>query len=580
MTEINRRRNEQLALISARPPELRPGEDEAERMREDFEYWAWRCVRVAHKTTRRRVPFVLNRAQRKVLAEMERQRRAGKPVRVIVLKSRQWGCSTLVCYYMMWMQLMRRPGLNSLVCAHNHSAATTLRGNCSDLVANYPEELGRVEIKRFEGLESVKVLNPGGSRITVCSANNPDAVRGADYAMAHLSEVAYWPATDSRSPAMLVASVAASIMPEPDTVVVMESTANGPGDFFYNAWKGALAGETDMTPVFAGWQDVDYNRADLPEPEADVWARLSEQERALWQKGLTLEQIYWYYQMGRACHGDRSRLVREYPSTPEEAFSNMAQAVFPPDWTERAAANVSDPAGRYEVDLASGALTESPSGRLSVWERPCPPGALKVTHGYIVAVDVGGNWEGADWSVITVVDVREEGAIRVVAEWRGHVDIDHLCQTALALGRMYADALLVVESNSLEQRGGDALERIGASGYPNLYRRRQTEAAGHQMEARIGFHTNASTKPAAINDLAIALRDGLWVERSAAALSEMTTYIRTQRGSTEAAPGCHDDMVMTRAIAAYARRQMPPRPLKVIGEAAWSGRHANPGARR
>ncbi len=562
---LNSERNERLQAQLGTEPRLLPGDDESKRLKEDFEYWAWRCARIRHKKTRRPVPFVLNRAQRKVLAALEEQRRAGKPMRVIVLKSRQWGCSTLICHYMMWLQLQHGDNLHSLVCAHTKSAATVLRGNYSNLVRNYPEDLGKVKLKRFEGLDSVRILTPGNSHVTVCSARNPDSARGADYAMAHLSEVSYWPSTPACMPGMIVSAVVAAIMPEPGTLVVMESTANSPGDFFHTEWQNAVAGRSDMTPVFAGWHDVDYNCMPLPAgSERKLWSRFDAYEQGLWKRGLTLEQIYWYHLMARKMSGDRGRMMREYPTTVDEAFSSLEHGVFCDEWLERARKNVRKPDGHYEVS-ADGALTESPSGRLSLWARPCDAQAMKlVSCCYIVSVDVGGNWEGADWSVITVVDVRREGMMEVVAEWRGHTDIDLLCATAITLGRLYHNALLVVESNSLESRGPDALERIGASGYPNLYRRRQDDTAGHSLEWRIGFHTNSATKPAAINDLAIALRDGTWIERSATAVGELATYVRTPRGGTEAAAGCHDDMVMTRAIAAYVRRQQPPQPLKLI----------------
>ncbi len=150
-----------------------------------------------------------------------------------------------------------------------------------------------------------------------------------------------------------------------------------------------------------------------------------------------------------------------------------------------------------------------------------------------------------------------------MAQWRGHVEIDRLCDVATTPGGIYHRALVVFESNTLETRGEHALEKLGRSRYPNLYRRQSFDSVTNQMSSRIGFHTNASSKASAIFELSYAMRDGLLIERSAAALSEMSTYLR--RGEkTEAAPGCHDDMVMTRAIAAYALSQHPPRPLKPL----------------
>ncbi len=553
------------AQIAAEPavPALRPGESEAERLSEDFAYWALRCAKIKHKTLGTYEPFRLNGAQRKVVEVLERQRRAGRPMRVIVLKSRQWGCSTLVCYYMMWLQTVRHENWHSLVCAHTKQTATVLSGFYSDLELNFPKELGEVSVRRYQGLGSVKVIQPGASRVTIVSAQNPDAARGADYTMAHLSEVAFWPSSSRRDPQQLVRSVCAGIPRIPESLVIMESTANGPGDFFYHEWCRAVDGKSDKEAVFAGWFEVEYNREELYISPREAWNRFDDYERDLWSThGLTLEQIMWYHSH-RAEGASHVQMMREYPASPSEAFNNAQLAVFSPARLDEQRRLVSTRFETFEVALPSGELVGTPAGRLQMWQRPCPPAEMTSRPGYIIAVDVGGNWEGADWSVIAVFDCRDADRMELVAQWRGHIDIDRLCDTTLVLGRLYHKALVVFESNTLETRGADALERVGASGYPNLYRRRSLDRATGTMELRYGFHTNANTKTSAINELIYALRDGVLVERSGMAVEEMASYIR--RGDkTEAAPGCHDDLVMTRAIAAYARRQHPPRRLKPL----------------
>lgn len=526
----------------------------------EFEGWALANVKIKHKRLLTYAPFRLNRAQRKVVAALEEQRRRGLPQRVIVLKSRQWGCSTVIAYYMMWLQLHGEQLRHSLVCAHTKSTASVIGGNYADLVAFLPAE-EKMKLKRYENTDSTRVLLPGGSRITITSAQNPDAARGADYTMAHLSEVAFWPATPTRTPQMLVRSVVASVPRIPESFIVMESTANGPGDFFHTEWKRSAEGKSGMTPVFAGWTDDDNCSEPLIYSEEDTWAELDDYERELWtREGCTLEQVWWYH-CKRQELGD-CEMLREYPTTPGEAFSHMRGAVFDQKTVEAQRANVCPAARRCDVNLPSGEWIDSPGGPLEVWAEPCKREDVSSSPAYVIAVDVGGNWPGADWSVISVFDVREPGRMELVAQWRGHTYIDRLCQTALALGRSYHDALLVFESNSLDSRGADALERVGASGYPNLFRRYQTDKATGLQSWHYGFHTNRSTKPTAINDLAIALRDGALIERCGGAVEEMTTYLRTANGGYEAAPGCHDDMVMTRAIAAYALRQNPPRQVR------------------
>ena len=95
---------------------------------EDFELWCRECVTITDKLTGRPIPFTLNAPQRRVLAVLEQQRQAHRPLRLILLKARQWGGSTLVQVYMAWMQLVRRTGWNSLICGHVKDASANIRG--------------------------------------------------------------------------------------------------------------------------------------------------------------------------------------------------------------------------------------------------------------------------------------------------------------------------------------------------------------------------------------------------------------------------------------------------------------------
>ncbi|MGN1238911.1 MAG: hypothetical protein ACI4UW_08295, partial [Muribaculaceae bacterium] len=64
------------------------------RSRYDFEFWCRECVTIKDKTTSRNIPFTLNVPQRRVLARLEAMRTAAQPIRLIMLKARQWGGST------------------------------------------------------------------------------------------------------------------------------------------------------------------------------------------------------------------------------------------------------------------------------------------------------------------------------------------------------------------------------------------------------------------------------------------------------------------------------------------------------
>ncbi len=516
--------------------------------RERFEFWTAYAVKIRDKLTGRLVPFVLNNAQRKVVAELEAMRRADQPIRIIVLKSRQWGCSTLLAIYMAWIQIVHRQNWNSVILAHLKDTAKVIRNMFDTLLANYPVELldGKdtvLKFKSFQGSQNTREITGRGCLVSVASAESQDSVRGSDIAMAHLSEVAFWPETPGHDPRNVIRSVCGSVVLRPLTVVALESTASGVGSYFHTEWLRAVEGKSDKRAIFISWRDIEIYRMEVDDVEA-LWSSLTAYEKTLWQMGCSLEQINWHRHK-LAEYSTPADMHAEFPTTAEEAFTTSGANVFANDKIE-ALRTACQPGERGE--LGRGGFTADAAGNLVVWWHPG-----RGEH-YVVAVDIGGRTAKADWSVACVMRIAERP--EVVAQWRGHIDHDLLADKVMALARYYNRALLVIESNSLESKDDSSsvsiLERVSQS-YTNTYHRTKTDAGGKG----VGFHTNAKTKPLVINGLIAAVRDGQYIERDTAACTELATYMRNPNGSYAARPGQHDDMLMTRAIALHIIENLP-----------------------
>lgn len=304
---------------------------------DNFEVWARQCVRITDKLTGRTVPFILNRPQKRVLGELEAMRRAGKPIRLIMLKSRQWGGSTLIEAYMAWMQLVRRTGWNAVVCAHVKDASTAIRGMYARLLANYPEELRPGsrkdwELQPYQKSASASWIPARDCILAVATSQSPNSLRGYNFHMAHLSEVAFWADDADASAEEIVRTVSGTVPMEPDTLVVMESTANGTANYFHDEWRRAVEGRSDKHPVFVPWYEIDIYRK--PEPDEAGRRRLlrslDDYERALIEeRGIELGRIAWYHDKRREypCH---EAMMAEFPSSPEEAFRSGRGAFFSP----------------------------------------------------------------------------------------------------------------------------------------------------------------------------------------------------------------------------------------------------------
>lgn len=97
------------------------------RSREDFPFWAATFVYIKAKGGGEDVLFRLTRPQRRFVDRLEKLRIAGKPIRIILLKARQWGGSTTSQLYMAWLQLLHKTGLNSLIIAHQGAGSDEIK---------------------------------------------------------------------------------------------------------------------------------------------------------------------------------------------------------------------------------------------------------------------------------------------------------------------------------------------------------------------------------------------------------------------------------------------------------------------
>ena len=570
------------------------------RCRYDFPYWAFRCIKIKSKTGDPDFPFLLNAPQRKLIGAFEAMREAGEPIRIILVKARQWGGSTATQIYMLWIQLMRRQGFNSLIIGQQNSGTEEVIAMAKRALDKYPRDLLADDTDPLPDKEKVYV-NTGLSRTTISiprrnfrikagSAERPDAVRGGDYALVHLTEVGLWRKTQGKKPEDIMRAATSGVLLYPETMIVMESTANGVGTFFHKEYLAAKRGTSLYRPVFVAWYEID--KYSTPPPDRRKMAQRIVRERncgfsddtrlatgqyiwRLWEAGASLDAINWY-EKTRAGLEDTDYMASEYPSDDDEAFVNSGAHVFnrrkalqlktrcmPPRWS-----------GELEghADCGADALEgitfeEDPRGRLKVWDMPAvtPDGLPEGMHDrYLTVVDVGGRSVKADWSVIVVFDrirMLGGGVPAVAAQWRGHCDMDQLAWLSARIARWYGDALLVIESNTLETRDPDRyvdgdqsafiLNQIRDT-YRRLYARKQSpEDIIMGKPRKYGFHTNVSTKPMVISTLVKVVREGLYIERDEACVDEYLTYERRPNGSYGAITGKHDDMLMTRAIGLH-----------------------------
>ncbi len=486
------------------------------------------------------VPLLLNGPQKKLYDALAAQNRAGKPMRAIVLKARQMGFSTLA-EAMIFKRTATRKNVRSGIVAHKEESAANLF-RMSKLFYEELPDLLKPQLKTSNARELVfdGIKGEGlKSTIRVMTAGGQGIGRSDTFQNLHLSEFAFWPGDKK----MTLAGLLQAVPDRRDTMVIIESTANG-FDEFKVMWDRAVANESEFVPVFcAWWEQPEYRRSCPAEFEVtEKEARIAE------TFDLDHEQLCWRrWCIENNCGGDEKLFEQEYPASPEEAFIATGNCVFDKEALVRRLTGLPRPLRTGEFTFCGDGdsfrmtgFVQSESGGTHIYEEP-RPGVP-----YVIGADTAG--EGSDWFVAQVLD---NTTGRQVAVLRRQFGEDEFARQAVCLGYYYNTALLGIEANFSTY----PIREVERLRYPHQYMRETEDSYTHRLQRRYGFKTTATTRPVAIAGLIQAVRENVDLLCDAVTLREMLVFVRDERGRPQAMEREHDDCVMALAIAQYIRPQ-------------------------
>ena len=234
------------------------------------------------------MPLRLNQPQDRMYQAVKSQWDAGKPVRIIVLKARQMGFSTLT-EAIIFAITATRFYTDCMIVAHKDEATANLFRMSLRYYENLPEPMKPMRKASnahelvFDKPAHYKGRRPGlGSSIKCATAGGSGVGRSATLRCLHLSEFAFWPG-DKRE---TLAGLSQAVPDKPGTMIIIESTANG-YDEFKNRWDAAVEaqrrGEDGYLPIFFAWYEMEeYRRTPPPgfertpeEQEPSIWTTSS-----------------------------------------------------------------------------------------------------------------------------------------------------------------------------------------------------------------------------------------------------------------------------------------------------------------
>ena len=496
-------------------------------------------------------PLVFNEAQQHLYGVIRQQAAAGKPIRIIVLKGRQEGIST-VTEGLMFQDTVTRPNVKTLIVAHDTTATGNLfkmnklfydclppwarplrkNSNAKELVFENPTR-DDGEKRRRPGLRS---------SIRCQTAGKGGVGRSDTLTNVHISEYAFWPNNKED----LLLGVMQTVPNDPATMVVIESTANGV-EHFKALWDGAVAGDNEWVPVFLPWYMEKGYRMTCTGSEA--WTQ--EEQQLQKDFGLDAEQLMWRRWCIKAnCGGSEDKFRQEYPNTPEEAFLLSGRPFF--DNRALAVRRMHAPKPlrvgwfTYGTPAETGAkpenwsFTETEKGGVRIWQEP------EEGVPYVLGGDTAG--EGSDCFTAFVIDNRTG---RQVAELQQRQSEILYARQIYCLGRYYNDALAAVEVNfsTYPERKLEEWE------YPSLYQRERFDTYANTMVKACGWETSGKTRPQALAQLHTVMEESPELVVSQWTLGEMVVFVYDAHGKPQAAVGEHDDLVMAAAITHTVRTQ-------------------------
>lgn len=504
----------------------------------------------------RLIPFHLSRIQQ----EMEDR----KGLRNITLKPRQIGSTTWHIINRLFLPAIVEPGSSGLLISQTKPYGAQHFQILKRALKNFgcaPSWLALDEKDTQETAQSFQnhllhtqfsarhelLFDFLDSKVLVDTAENPDAGTGLTINHLVATEVAYW----RRDPESLLAQAKEAI-PHTGTMD-LESTPNGMGGYFFEEWQRAQEPNAEFTPHFyPWWYQAEYEQT----PEADTDSLAGEEAKMAAEFKWNMKQVAW--RRGKII-SLRHKFPEKYPEDAQTCFLTSGDTFFDRDilrWMKIRVSNQKP-------------LESFHDGQFRIFKR-----RIKGRR-YLIGADVAEgklvSTDNSDWSAACVMDI-DTG--EEVASYRSKQPPEEFAQDLVTLAEQYNMALIAPERNG---PGGNVILTLNRHLlYGNVYMHKEwvKERAGVGKVLPVaGFPTNQRTRPIALNKLAAMVRDApefwhdetfvnealnfLWTSKARASRGVMTpggiSALVLGPRIPQGAPGCHDDTVMARAIAAYVR---------------------------
>lgn len=547
-----------------------------------------------------------NYLQRKIQRVVSRMEELKLPKRIIALKPRQKGSTTY--FAALDYHELRRKSTHAVVIGGEYSQTHEILEMLRTYQGNDGFNWGNTgDINAKTGSWT------NGSRLKPETARDVLAGIAGTYQVLHATEVARWARFGVANADGVLTNIVKCVPLIADTLIVLESTAEGAAGAFYERWCNAvdaedfLSGRIELTPgsyvrVFAPFFEFEDSAVRLTaEQKALIKKTLDDDEEYSGEKELldtygrddngvtrlgtsvktfdAWEQLAWRrWSIREECKRDKAIFDRDYPSDWTTAFMKSGNLRFNATGLKMLRKRLSQRQpmpGIIEESNRRVAFrqTERNEAQVIVFEKPL------VGRRYLLAVDpmtgatqVGG--QDPDYHGVFVMRAgywddygkwtRPATAATVIpCRW----DIDVLEVVVWRLSRYYgtvSGCKIAVEVN-LDRGLIELLKLRGA----NLYEREAFNQREFKEAKAFGYLTTKGTREKLIDGLASAIREwdtpghgiDVFCEDT---IDELENFVVKMNGRSEAAENHHDDRVLALALGLELIDQATVKPAELV----------------
>ena len=512
---------------------------------------------------RNTVPFFFNEVQEDFIEKLET---LGTNKPFFVLKGRQQGFTSVITAIQLSFAIVRKNFSGFTMADRTDNTMAIFNDKARVVYDRLPEELKPSEKFNSRNEMFFDKLN---SSWRIATATD-QVGRSRTLNFVHFSEVAFYECNLSDLQAGIGEAITAG------AIQVYETTANG-----FNQAKDLWDSESCHNLFYEWWRSPEYRSTEYEYLETqDPW--LIERKKVLEAKGCDKEQITWYCKKYDS-YLDKNTIKQEYPITPTEAFVSSGDCVFDKEAINNQIArcvSLQAPRRGYftykkeaipipnsegvmvdvEWKIKDIEFVESRDGYIFLHEEP----RVKVKDGEIThkaPYSLGGDTAGTGKDYFTGKVICNLDDKTVATLHKQYIDEDLYAEQMYCLGKYYHDALIGIEINYSRQPTRILQKKYN---YPNLYMRERLDGASDRSVMDYGFETTSRTKPIIIGELVELMRNNPYIEEDIPTLKEMTTFVKKENGKLEAIDGCHDDLVMAKAIAHFISKKQSRTWIEVV----------------